>query len=273
MIPLRSLRADNPGPFTLEGTRTFLVGASRVAIIDPGPALDPHLDALARAVAEARAVTVVVTHHHGDHAAGVDGLLERLEGDLAGRGSGVGDARGEAAGAPGSTRGREVQVVGAGHPRARRLADGDVLTTDAGDLVALHTPGHSADHLCLHWPARQTLFAADMVLGRGDTTWVGEYPGCVADYLASLDRLEALALEVIHPAHGPDLPDPAETWKRYRAHRLDRIAQVRAAAARVGPDPDAILDEVYGDRVPTGLRGAALGSVKALLEYLDGEDR
>lgn len=283
MSRLRSLQADNPGPFTLEGTRTYFVGHRRVAVVDPGPADRVHEAAVASAVAGAEEVTLVLTHGHGDHVGAVEGLLERLP-----------DAR----------------LVGAGHPQARLLEDGQVVSTDAGDLVALHTPGHTRDHLCLHWPSAQALFAGDVVLGRGDTTWVAEYPGCVADYLASLDRLASMDLGVIHPAHGPELPDAAGAIRRYRDHRLARAEQVRQALDRVraarhrdspaglgspdgpadlgGPDGpatlqspaprspavvEAVLDVVYGDRVPSGLRGAARESVVALLEYVTGESR
>lgn len=268
MSRLRSLQADNPGPFTLEGTRTYMVGERRVAVVDPGPADPVHEDAVAAAVEEADRVTLVLTHGHRDHAGAVDGLLDRIPGAV---------------------------LVGAGHPRARSLEDGQVVPTDAGELVALHTPGHTRDHLCLHWPAGRALLAGDMVLGRGDTTWVAEYPGCVADYLASLDRLGALELEVIHPAHGPDLADPDAVLSRYREHRAARAEQVRRALEAVrgerapaavgdpwpGGDPaardpvvvEAVLDAVYGGSVPSGLRGAARESVVALLEYVTGELR
>ena len=153
--------------------------------------------------------------------------------------------------------------------------------------MAVHTPGHTRDHLCLHWPDARALFAGDMVLGRGDTTWVAEYSGCVADYLASLERLAAMDLDVIHPAHGPDLEDPATTLRRYRDHRLARVEQVRqaleaaresgsapAAAAPRSPEAvEAVLESVYGGTIPSGLRGAARESVVALLEYVTGESR
>lgn len=288
MRRLRSLQADNPGPFTLEGTRTYVVGDRRVAVVDPGPADPEHEAAVAAALAGADEVTLVLTHGHADHVGAVEGLLDRRP-----------DAR----------------VVGAGHPGARLLEDGQSVLTDAGALVVLHTPGHTRDHLCLHWPDEKALLAGDMVLGRGDTTWVAEYPGCVADYLASLDRLSGLELEVIHPAHGPDVADPAAALRRYREHRMARVEQVRQALeavrregggtastrngrARGGTggrqpisvhrsdpagdpvpaprDPevvDAVLQAVYGGSIPTGLRRAARESVVALLEYVTGARR
>ena len=141
-------------------------------------------------------------------------------------------------------------------------------STDEGALVAVPTPGHTRDHLCYHWPERAALFAGDLVLGQGDTTWVGEYPGCVADYLGSLDRVEALPLDRVYPTHGPDIENPAAAWAAYRHHRLDRVRQVREALEDM---PEAtvteLVDRVYGPAVPEGLGGAALASLEALVEH------
>ena len=242
MSPLRSLLADNPGPFTHEGTRTYIRGRRQVVVIDPGPDLPAHVDAVVRTVAHADRVTLALTHGHGDHAGGLETLLDALP---------------------------AAEVAGAGHRLARPLSDGDTLESDAGSLIALHTPGHTRDHLAFHWPEASSLFAGDMVLGVGDTTWVAEYSGCVADYLASLTRLEGLPLERVYPAHGPDQSDPPSLWARYRAHREQRIEQVRDALAE---DPDAplgaILERVYGEAVPPNLRGAAERSLQALVDHV-----
>jgi glyoxylase-like metal-dependent hydrolase (beta-lactamase superfamily II) len=218
-----------------------------VAVIDPGPDLPSHVRAVVHSVEGADRVAVVLTHGHGDHAGGTDAL----EGALA-------------------EAGHDVRLVGAGHARVQALTEGEMVETDAGTLVAIHTPGHSKEHLCFHWPEGEALFAGDMVLGKGDTTWVAEYPGCVADYLASLSKLEALPLSRVFPAHGPEVTDPADLWRRYRAHREERIAAVRAAmAGRPGATREQILESVYGDAVPAGLAGAALQSLGALLEYVE----
>jgi glyoxylase-like metal-dependent hydrolase (beta-lactamase superfamily II) len=240
--PLRSLLADNPGPFTHEGTRTYILGHREVAIVDPGPDLSDHVRAVVRLVDTAERVTVVLTHGHGDHAGAVDSLMVALP---------------------------QASVVGAGHRAARPLSHGDRVPTDVGDLEAIHTPGHTRDHLAFHWLEGRALFAGDMVLGVGDTTWVAEYPGCVADYLESLSRLEALPLERVHPAHGPDQSDPVALWRRYRSHREGRIVAVRRVLSREpGAGATAILERVYGDTVPAGLVGAAVASVAALAEYV-----
>jgi len=237
---LRSVLADNPGPLTLDGTRTYIVGRQRLAVIDPGPDVEDHVRALAFLAAGAESVTILLTHAHADHAQGAP-RLARLTG---------------------------ASVLGAG-PVDRTLADGDAVETDAGTLIAVSTPGHAREHLCFHWAERAALFSGDLVLGRGDTTWVAGYPGCVADYLASLARLRRLELRRIYPGHGEPIDDVRDRLTRFEDHRRARIAQVQAA---LGATPDAtrreILERVYGGAVPPGLEPAALESLDALLDHL-----
>ena len=264
---LRSIRADNPGPFTLDGTRTYIVGRARVALIDPGPDMDDHVRAVVRSVADAEELTVLLSHGHGDHSDAVDAVLAaRPDARLIGHGHP--DAL-----SPFDATGVEADRIGPSGAGGVHVA-----TTDAGELFAVATPGHTRDHLCFHWPARRTLFAADMVLGVGDTTWVAEYPGCVADYLSSLVRLEALDLGRVLSAHGPDILDVPEVWSRYRAHRMERVARARAALDAEGLRPgeprspdelERLMRRVYGDDVPDGLHGAALASLRAVLDYVD----
>jgi glyoxylase-like metal-dependent hydrolase (beta-lactamase superfamily II) len=199
--------------------------------------------ALADAVREADEVLIVITHGHRDHAPAAFSLAEELGVEVWG---------------PEGLDGVE-----------RPLRHGDVLETDEGDLVAIDTPGHARHHLALHWPARRALFAGDLLLGRGATTWVGEYSGSVADYLGSLERLRALELDVVYPAHGPPLADPADAIDRYESHRRERIRQV-AEALRERPEveEDELVGIVYGGGVPDAMREAALLSVRALMEHV-----
>lgn len=237
---VRSLLAPNPGPFTLGGTRSYIVGERRVAIIDPGPRLESHLRGLAAAVESAVSVVVLVTHGHGDHAAGAAELGRRVGADVCGPGE------------------------------ERELSDGQAFATDAGDVVAVSTPGHSRQHFCFHVPGRSAVFSGDMILGEGDTTWVGEYPGAVAEYLASLNRLEALDARIVYPGHGKPLRDPAAAIARFRRHRLKRIDQVRRAIPATGTtDVRSLTRHVYGDLPPDTFDMAASGVV-AILDYLSG---
>ena len=211
-----------------------------MAIIDPGPRVDSHLRQLAAAVDTAESVVVLVTHAHADHAAGAEEL--------------------------GRLIGAEVRGPGEEHD----LGDGQAFATDAGSVVAVSTPGHSRQHFCFHLPQRGAVFTGDMILGEGDTTWVGEYPGGVGEYLASLDRLEALEASIFYPGHGDPLPDPAAAIARFRRHRLSRIDQVRRAISDTGStDVRTLTRHVYG-ALPPQIFDMAASGVEGILDYLSG---
>lgn len=235
--------AGNAGPFTLDGTRSFRVGTREAAIVDPGPDVESHVRALVAFMGDAEVVRIVVTHCHADHAAAARALARELNADIWG----------------------PLEVDGVDHV----LEDGDVVPTDAGPLVAVHTPGHTLGHLCFHWRSRRALFAGDLLLGRGSTTWVAEYPGCVADYMRSLERLRTLDLQVVYPAHGPPLEDVTAALDRFEGHRRGRIRQVREALT---DHPDASIDEllrvVYRGAIPSGLESAAARSLSALVDHV-----
>ena len=242
------LSAGNAGPFTLDGTRAYRIGKRQAAIIDPGPDVRSHVRALVAFLDGADDVRIVLTHRHGDHAGAAPALARELSAEVWGP--------------------EEVPGVD------RVLVDGDAVETDVGALVAVHTPGHTAGHLCFHWPRRDALFAGDLLLGRGDTTWVAEYPGCVRDYLGSLDRLRSLDLDVVYPAHGPPLEDVTGALDRFEAHRRERIGAVRSALeAHPRASMEDLLRHVYADTIPPGLESAALRSLSALVDYVrEGEE-
>lgn len=239
MVPegVQVLVAPNPGPFTLDGTRSYVVGRRRIAVIDPGPSDPRHLEQLLQATSAASAVSVLVTHDHADHA--------------------------EAAGALGRELG--APILGA---TGAALSDGYRIETDVGTLIARHTPGHTEEHWTLHWPQAQAAFVGDLLLGQGNTTWIGEYAGGVRDYLASLETLRDLATTVLFPGHGEPILDPGPRIDLFEEHRRGRISQVRRA---LEADPSAgaseLLTPVYGD-LPAGLRPAAVQSIAAILDYL-----
>lgn len=206
-----------------------------MAVIDPGPPCEAHLSALAEAVQGSNDVFVLVTHAHADHAAGAPALARR-------------------------TGARLVDV--------EALRDRQVFRTGAGDLAAVSTPGHARCHFCFHLPTERAVFTGDLVLGRGDTTWLGEYQGGVADYLASLDRLEALDADIFYPGHGEPVQDPSEAVGRFRRHRLARIDQVRDALAQgVARDARSVAARVYGP-LPPDVFGMAVKSVEGILDHL-----
>ena len=237
---IAQVRADNPGPFTLEGTNSWLVGRGPCWVVDPGPALDAHLDRLATdARARGGVAGIAITHGHGDHTDGVAGLLARI---------------GEVPVAAQTWAGATV-----------RLTDGDTF----GPLRAIATPGHAPDHLA--FLAGRALFTGDAVLGHG-SVYVAPDPGALRGYLAALDRLLELELDVICPGHGPVVREPHAKLAAYRDHRLDRERRLMTALDDGLRTPDALLDRVWSD-VPAILRPAAAVTLAAHLDKLAEEDR
>lgn len=248
------ITAPNPGPMTLDGTNSYLLRATRdadsVVVVDPGPADDGHLQALA---SQGPVELILVTHRHGDHTEGIDRLHELT-------------------GAP-------VRAALAEHCRsAEPLSDGDVLTAAGVAIQVVATPGHTSDSLCFLVPEdghHGSVLTGDTLLGRGTT--ILDFPdGTLGDYLASLDVLSGFARATMLPAHGPAHPHLGTIVEQYTAHRLQRLDQVRDAVARITggktaarPSVGEVTDVVYAD-VDPAVRGAAERSVAAQLDYLFG---
>jgi len=230
------LRADNPSPYTLDGTNTWVIGRDPAWVVDPGPPLDAHLDAVAAEVAaRGGAGGIALTHDHADHVEGVQALRERLGGP---------------------------PVAAARHPADVALADGDAF----GPLRALAVPGHADDHLA--FVAGAAAFTGDAVLGTGSvfvTSRLGEY-------LAALERLRALGLAVLCPGHGPPVFDPDAKLGEYLAHRAERERKLLAALDAGARTEDELLDAAWDD-APAALRGAAALTMRAHAGKLAEEGR
>ena len=232
------VRADNPGPFTLDGTNTWVLGRDPAWVVDPGPLAAGHVEAVAaEAGARGGLGGIALTHSHRDHTEAVEALL--------------------AAAGP--------APVAAAAGRDVTLGDGDSF----GPFTAIPTPGHAPDHLAL--VAGPVCFTGDAVLGTG-SVFVAPGPGSLAGYLAALRRLRALPLELLCPGHGPPVDDPAAKLDEYLAHRLDRERRLLDALARGLRSEDELLDDVWDD-APTALRFAAGVTLRAHLEKLSEEGR
>lgn len=243
--------APNPDLMTLDGTNTWVLrepGARRSVVVDPGPSILEHLDAVAETAGEVGAV--LLTHHHLDHSEAAREFAERM-------GCGV------RALDPAYRLGSEG------------LGDGDVVEVDGLEVRVVATPGHTADSLSFLLPAEGALLTGDTVLGRG-TTVVAHPDGQLGAYLDSLDRLHALAeraeARTIWPGHGPVIDDALGVLDFYIAHRRDRLAQVEAAVGALAevPAPELprrVVEVVYADVDPV-LWGAAELSVRAQLTHL-----
>jgi glyoxylase-like metal-dependent hydrolase (beta-lactamase superfamily II) len=232
------LRADNPGPLTMSGTNSWVVGRDPAWVVDPGPDLTAHLERLTTALDERGGLGgIALTHDHIDHSEGVAALRERFPAPLAaGRG------------------GADVE-----------LTDG----VRFGPFEALYTPGHAPDHFALI--ADTTCFAGDAILGEG-SVFVAPDPGALAGYLNGLRRLGERQLEVLCPGHGPPIWTPQERIREYIEHRLDRERRLLAAIAEGRRGEQALLDAAWPD-VPEQLRPLAAITLAAHLDKLAEEGR
>ncbi len=252
------LTAPNPGRMTGPGTNGYLLGSPARAILDPGPALPQHLDALWR---EAPALELVlVTHTHPDHSPAVAALVARAR-----------------------AAGRALRVVGRPPPsddhQDRSFAPDEVprrdqlFPIDAGlALRAIDTPGHASNHVCYLAEPHGILFSGDHVLD-GVTPVILAPDGDMSAYLESLERLRGYPLRHIAPGHGRLIDDPEGVIRGVIAHRLRREAKVLEALRRRGPVTlEALLPAVYDDVAPE-LHAMARHSLEAHLVKLEREGR
>lgn len=240
------LLAPNPGPMTLDGTNSYLLAGPSAAtriVVDPGPADEDHLAALAAA---GPVELILITHRHFDHTEAAAEFAQRT-------------------GAP--VRAADPAHCIGGDP----LQDGERIAAAGVVVTVLATPGHTDDSVCFLLDgdgATGSVLTGDTILGRG-TTVISPPDGSLGAYLATLERLAALGPRFVLPAHGPTLPDLAAVCGDYLSHRRQRLAAVRSAAAALGAGATvaAVTDAVYTDIDPS-VRFAAEHSVAAQLEYL-----
>lgn len=233
------IRARNPGPFTLSGTNSWIVGRGPAWLVDPGPALEEHVAALTAEIERRGGLGgIALTHHHADHTGAVPAVRDRYPD------------------APLAAGGGEGTVV---------LTDGDRF----GPLEALGTPGHAPDHLA--FLTGTVAFTGDAVLGEG-SVFIAPDPGALAAYLEALERLGSRRLEVLCPGHGPPVHDPQAKLAEYIAHRLDRERRLLLALGDGKRSADELLDEAWSE-VPVELRPAAAVTLAAHLDKLSDEGR
>lgn len=235
-----AIRAPNPGPFTLSGTNTWIVGRDPAWLIDPGPSIELHLEALSAEVAARGGLGgVALTHDHPDHSEAVVALRERFP-----------NAAFAAARGP-------VDVL---------LADGSSI----GPLEAIATPGHASDHLAFALD-NAVVFTGDAVLGEG-SVFITPYPDALRSYLNALERLRQREFSLLAPGHGPLVGDVGAHLESYIAHRLERERRLIAALETGARSVDQLLDEAWSDASPA-LRPAAAATLAAHLDKLAEEGR
>lgn len=243
--------AHNPSAFTYYGTQTYLIGVDEVIVIDPGPDLPEHLDALERAIDGRKVAAIMCTHTHRDHSPAARPLAKRTSAPIIGC-------------AP-----LALETVG---PRAdaafdgdyspdRVLVDRDAIEVEGNPVVAVATPGHTSNHLCYSY--RGSLFSGDHVMG-WSTTVVVPPDGDMAAYMQSLEKLRKRDDRTYYPAHGPPITNPQQYVRGLMGHRMQREKQILklvSGSARTIPD---IVANAYPGLDPR-LVPAAGGSVLAHL--------
>jgi glyoxylase-like metal-dependent hydrolase (beta-lactamase superfamily II) len=247
--------AHNPSAFTYFGTQTYLIGTSELAVVDPGPDLPEHLDALETAIGGRKVAAIMCTHTHRDHSPAARPLAERTGAPVIGC-------------AP-----LALTTVG---PRAdasfdgdyapdRVLGDGEELEIDGGPIRAVATPGHTSNHLCFAYG--DALFSGDHVMG-WSTTVVVPPDGDMAEYMQSLEKLRQREDRVYYPAHGPPVTNPQQYVRHLLGHRMQREKQIlRLVGERPRAIPDIVTNAYPG--LDPRLVTAAGGSVFAHLLDLE----
>ncbi len=240
-LRIRSITAPNPGPYTLDGTRSYILGET--AVIDPGPAISSHVDAILEMAP--RLELILITHRHADHAPAATFLRERCGAQII---------------APhGVLTDRDV---------SRRLLGGEFLEVAGETLSVIATPGHTIEHVCF-MTTDGDLFTGDTILGSG-TTAVFPPDGDMSDYMQSLTRLRALQPRRIHPAHGPTRDDAVALIEQYLEHRLLREREIVAKVSAEAMDLVRLREAIYPGLDPH-LHRAAEAQLLAHLIKLERE--
>lgn len=243
--------AHNPSAFTYFGTQSYLLGEDELAVIDPGPDLPEHLDALEQAIAGRPVVAIMCTHTHRDHSPAARPLAERTGAPILGCAA------------------LSLETVG---PRAdasfdgdyapdRVLGDGETIEIDGKPIAAIATPGHTSNHLCFAYEG--ALLTGDHVMG-WSTTVVVPPDGDMAAYMESLEKLRRRDDRIYYPAHGPAIGNPQQYVRHLIGHRMQREKQILSIIERRPSDIAAIVAKAYPGLDPR-LIAAAGGSVLAHL--------
>ncbi|HEX6160160.1 MAG TPA: MBL fold metallo-hydrolase [Thermoanaerobaculia bacterium] len=240
-MKIARLTAPNPGPFTLDGTQTYLLGET--AVLDPGPLIDAHIEAIRNALP--KLTTILITHRHGDHAPAAVPLKER-------------------------TGAKIIAPPGVLDEVDQRVHGGETLTIEDVRIEVIATPGHTSEHVC-YLTAGGDLFTGDTVLGSG-TTAIFPPDGHMGDYLRSLHLLRAKNPKRIYPAHGPVRDDAMALLDEYIAHRLQRERQVLDAIAAGATSVTEMRQSIYPE-LDARLHHAAEIQLTAHLIKLVEEER
>jgi len=257
---IRRVTAHNPGPFTGPGTGSHIIGHGEIAVLDPGPDDSNHVAALLRATQGERIAAILITHTHRDHSPAARALAEASGAPVMGCAPLVRDV-------PRGTPDRFADAFDKTYAPDRVLADGETVEGPGWRMEALATPGHASNHLAFALPQERALFTGDHVMGWA-TSVVAPPDGDMADYLASLARLQTRDDLVYHPTHGDPVTEPQRLVRGFILHRRQREAAILALLAERPATVPALVAKMYAAIDPR-LHGAAGLSVLAHLIALE----
>lgn len=267
---LRRILAPNPSPMTHRGTNTYLLGTGELAVIDPGPAIDAHLNAILDAPGPGQRIShIIVTHTHLDHSQLARPLSRATGAPILAFGA-ARDGR-----SPVMRDLARAGEIGGGEGVDERfrpditLVDGEVIDGDGWQLEVLHTPGHIGNHLCLGWG--EVCFTADHVMGWASSL-VSPPDGDLTDFMASCARLADRRWTVFHPGHGAPVAEPAARLHWLMSHRRAREAAILDGLTTGPATAGSLARTIYTD-TPPALLGAATRNVLAHLVDLYGKSR
>ena len=247
--------AHNPSAFTYYGTQTYLIGTAKVAVIDPGPDLPEHIEALEKAIGNRPVVAIMCTHTHRDHSPAAGPLAVRTGAPIVGCAPLALETVGPRADASFDGEYAPDQV----------LMDEETFEVDGEPVIAVATPGHTSNHLCYAY--RGALFSGDHVMG-WSTTVVVPPDGDMAAYMLSLDKLRLRDDRIYYPAHGPAVTNPQQYVRHLVGHRMQREKQILTLVREHSrPIPDIVASAYPG--LDPRLTAAAGGSVLAHLLDLE----
>jgi glyoxylase-like metal-dependent hydrolase (beta-lactamase superfamily II) len=253
---VRRVIADNPSYFTFHGTGSYIVGRGKVAIIDAGPDDPAHVEALLAAVAGEQVTHLLVTHTHRDHSPATAALKRATEAPSYGFGP-----HGTRRAGPAVEEGADYDFT-----PDHRLRDGDVIEGEGWTLGAVHTPGHTWNHLCFALAEERALFCGDHVMGWSSTV-ISPPDGDMATYVASLNKLLGRDEVIYYPTHGAPIDQPAPFVRALIEHRAERERQIAQSLADGAETIAEMVALIYTD-VPDALHGAAARSVLAHLIHM-----
>jgi len=252
---VRRVIARNPSPFTHHGTNTYIVGHGRVAVIDPGPLLGEHLEALCEALKGETVSQILVTHTHQDHSPGAAPFQEKTGGVVWG-----------ALPRPIPEGARTAESIHYAFRPDETLKDGSVIEGEGWTLEAVHTPGHMSNHMCFALAEENLLFTGDHIMG-WNTTVVSPPDGNMREYMDSLEVCLRRGESVYWPAHGPEIPNPEPFTRAYRNHRRMREGEILNCLRDGLDNVTDIVGRLYR-HLPEKMHPAAARSVLAHLEHM-----